>query len=112
MKYLLIIAALFLVGCETVPKKEIVTIQQPILYCPAPNWGELDRPALAIDSINNSTSAGGIAQRYRASIKQLEDYVERLTRTLQQYDATNAAYEQLRQEFVKQRTSDGFGESE
>lgn len=114
MKYttlLGIIAVLFLSGCSSAPVKlrtETVEVFRPILYCPAPNWDELGRPRLLVEKITPNMPAGEVAKHYKATVKQLEDYANRLERALQQYDSTNAAYEELRQQFLKERSMDGF----
>lgn len=108
-----ILLALLLVGCGSAPVKlrtETVEVFKPILYCPAPKWNELDRPELAIHQLttDQAQSPGEVAKHYKATVRQLEDYANRLERALQQYDSTNAAYEELRQQFLKERSMDGF----
>lgn len=107
-----LLLVLLLAGCASGPVKlrtETVEVFKPILYCPAPNWDGLDRPnPLAIEEINPSMSAGEVVKRYKASIKQLQDYADRLEKSLQKYDSTNQAYEELRKQFLEQRARDGF----
>lgn len=107
--------SIFLIGCGSNPVKlrtEVVEVHKPILYCPAPNWEEIKRPeVLPIDSITPGTPDGEVVKRYKATVKQLQDYSTRLERSLQQYDSTNAAYNELRKEFLKEKELDGFKEN-
>jgi len=100
-----------LIGCGTAPVKlrtEVQEVFKPILYCPAPNWEGLARPELAIDGIAPSASPGEVAKRYKATVRQLEDYADRLEKALDKYDTTNEAYDELRKQFMEQRAKDGF----
>lgn len=103
-----------LAGCQSAPVKlrtETVEVFKPILYCPAPNWEGIDRPIpLAIDGITPDMSAGEVAKRYKASIIQLQDYADRLEKSLEKYDSTSEAYEELKEQFLQQRQIDGFTE--
>lgn len=115
-KIIVVVFAAFLTGCfGSVPVKtrtEVVEVHKPILYCPAPNWIEIQRPnSLAIDSITPNMSDGEVVKRYKATVKQLQDYAERLELSLERYDSTNAAYEELRKEFLKEKELDGFKEN-
>lgn len=109
-----LLLAFFLVGCQTAPVKlrtETVEVFKPVLYCPAPNYEGLDRPdPLAIESITPNMEPGEVAKRYKAAIRQLQDYADRLERSLQKYDSTSEAYDELREQFMNQRARDGFGE--
>jgi len=100
------------VGCGTTAVKlrtETVEVFKPILYCPAPKWEDINRPdILPIDGISDDSSPGEVAKRYKATVKELQGYVRRLELSLEKYDATNSAYEQLRQQFLKEKTLDGF----
>lgn len=107
------ILSIILVGCggnPVKPETNVVQVSKPILYCPAPNWKELGRPTLAIDGITDTTPDGEVVKRYKAAIKQLEDYSSRLEKALQRYDATNAAYAELRKQFLEQKAKGGFKE--
>lgn len=112
MKLLGLLVVLGLVGCGSSPIKtrtETVEVFKPVLYCPSPNWNELDRPSpLAIKGITPQTSAGEVAKFYTITIIQLQEYITRLEKTLQQYDDTNQAYEELRKQFFEQQEMDGF----
>lgn len=107
VRALIIIAAIALTGCETVKlRTETVEVVRPVLYCPAPDYEALDRPAsLAIDDITPTMPAGEIAIRYKATVLQLQGYVQRLERTLDQYEDTSGALDELRQELEKQQTN-------
>jgi hypothetical protein len=100
---LVALLATMIVGCGTNSVKlrtETVEVVRPILYCPAPNREELNRPdALPIDSITSETPVGEVAVRYKATVKILQNYIKRLELSLDQYDNTNAAYEELRKQF-------------
>lgn len=107
-----LLIVLLLAGCGSSPVKlrtETVEVFKPILYCPAPNWNELDRPEpLAIDMITPDMEPGEVAKRYKATIIQLQDYADRLQRALEKYDSTNEAYKELRKQFIEDRGKDGF----
>lgn len=108
---IIIFSALLLVACGTAPVKlrtEVQEVYKPILYCPAPNWEELDRPTLLIDEVTQDMSAGEIVKRYKGTVLQLRDYAEVLRRTLEQYDSTSDAYKELQQEFEKKQKLDGI----
>lgn len=111
-KIIAMITLLLLVGCEhNGVKTEVVQQKIPILYCPAPNWEGIGRPdALATDGITNDMSAGEVVKRYKATVIQLQDYSTRLEKSLQQYDSTHEAYEQLREQFLEEQKQDGFVE--
>ena len=97
--------ALILVGCGSQPvklKTEVQYVNRPILYCPAPNWQELDRPDLAIEGITSDMSPGDVAKRYKATVKQLMDHARRLETTLRRYDKTSEAYDELREQFLSE----------
>jgi hypothetical protein len=101
----LIVSALaisFLSGCSFFPVKlrtETVEVVRPVLYCPAPNYEELARPqTLPIDAITDETSDGEVAVRYKATVKTLQQYINRLELSLEQYDDTSGALEELRKQ--------------
>lgn len=101
-----LLSVVFLSGClgwlkpKIKLRTEVQEVYRPILYCPAPDWSQLGAPELAISTINNTTEAGEVAKRYRASIKQLEDHLELMRKSLEKYDSTNEAYKELEKEFV------------
>lgn len=101
---------LSLSGCSSLKsKQEVIEVHRPILYCPAPNWEGVGRPdALATDGITEDMSAGEVVKRYKATVIQLQDYSNRLEKSLQQYDSTHEAYEQLRKQFLEEQKQDGF----
>jgi len=105
-KWIAIILAILLSGCSTPPVKlrtETVEVVKPILYCPAPDVEVLGRPStLAIDQITASTSQGEIAVLYKASMKQLIDYIDRMEQTIAQYAEFNKSYEELIKELELQ----------
>ena len=109
-----IILLALLAGCSGTPVKlrtETVEVFKPILYCPAPNWEGLDSPEpLTIEGINENTPPGEVVKRFKATVKQLQDYAERLERALEKYDTTNEAYDELKQQFLLQQKLDGFTE--
>lgn len=87
-----------LVGCGGVQKlrTETVEVVRPVLYCPAPNYEELARPeVLPIQSITPNMPAGEVALRYKATVRALQDYIQRLELSLEQYDDTSTALEAL-----------------
>jgi len=89
-----------LAGCGANPVKlrtETVEVVRPVLYCPAPNYNELARPdSLPIDSITPDMKDGEVAIRYKATVKMLQQYIQRLELGLEQYDDTSSALEELR----------------
>jgi len=100
-RWLAIPLILSLVGCSTAIKTrtETVEISRPVLYCPAVDSTELGRPAaLSIEDIRPDMPAGEIAIRYKATVRQLLDYIERLELTLEEYGKFNKSYDELRQE--------------
>lgn len=100
-KWLAIPLILLLAGCATAVKTrtETVEISRPVLYCPAVDLTELGRPtALPIADINPNMQAGEIAIRYKATVRQLLDYIERMELTLEEYGKFNKSYDELRQE--------------
>lgn len=113
---LVVLFAAILSGCGSTPVKlrtETVEVFKPILYCPAPDLQAISRPeTLAYETITNDTSPGEVVKRYKASIIQLRDYISRLETSLMKYDSTNAAYEELRKQFIEQLEKDGFESEE
>lgn len=101
-RWLILLLTLGLVGCGSVEVKtrtETVEVQRPILYCPAVDLTELARPqTLPIDSITPQTPPGEIAVRYKATLRLLLDYIERLELTIDQYGKFNKSYEDLEAE--------------
>lgn len=99
---LLLPLVLLLTGCGTTKlktKTETVTVDRPILYCPLPDYESLSRPSnLPIEAINDNTPHGEVAVAYKASVKQLLDYIERLELTLAEYERYNKSYEELLEE--------------
>jgi hypothetical protein len=77
-------------GTTTTLNTEVQEVLVPVLYCPNPTIP--DRPALAIEDINNNTSAGEIAQRYEATIVQLQGYAGELEESLEQYKDINERF--------------------
>jgi len=110
-KLTLILASLILAGCHHNPEKVVevqtVEVYRPVLYCPAPNREGLDRPlSLAYQEINDSTTSGEVVKRYKASIVQLQEYIRRLEKTVDRYDMTSMAYDQLREDYIEQARED------
>ena len=100
-RWIIIALTLSLVGCSTAIKTrtETVEVSKPILYCPAVDLTELGRPeALPIQDIHPDMPAGEIAIRYKASMKILLDYIERLELTVDEYGKFNKSYEDLQRE--------------
>lgn len=105
----ILLSAILLVACGTTPVKlrtEVQEVYKPVLYCPAPNWQELDRPTLLIDEVTQDMPAGEVVKRYKGTIIQLQGYSDRLRRTLEQYDSTSDAYEELKREFEEKQKQD------
>ena len=106
-KWIIIALTLGLFGCAQQPVKirtETVEVVKPILFCPAVDFTEIGRPeTLPIDGITSETSQGEIAVRYKATLKQLLDYINRLELTLGEYATFNKSYEELIQELELER---------
>ncbi len=100
-RWLVLPLTLALIGCSTAIKTrtETVEVSKPILYCPAVDLGELGRPeTLPIQDIHPDMPAGEIAIRYKASLRVLLDYIQRLELTLDEYGKFNKSYEDLQRE--------------
>ena len=101
-KWLILIPFLFLIGCGTQPVKtrtETVEVVKPILYCPAPEYEALGRPqSLPFSRITDNTSVGEVAVLYKASVRTLLDYIDRLEQALAQYEEFNKSYDELVEE--------------
>ena len=90
-------------GIGTNVRTETVTVERPVLWCPAPDFDALHRPqTLAIETITPSMSDGEIAVRYKATVKQLQSYVSRLEQYLLQYKKTSDELELLKQQIENQ----------
>jgi hypothetical protein len=103
MKIIIIVAILsILVGCGNKQiriRSEIQEVQVPLLYCPAPpttNQPILPIHEMSPDQLNDN---GEIVKYYKASMLVLLGYIEELETSLQSYDATNEAYDELRKQF-------------
>ena len=72
----------------------------PILYCPAPPT--ITRPDLPIHQMspNQIASSGELVKHYTATIIVLQGYAQELEQTLEQYNITNRAYDQLRDQLI------------
>jgi len=105
---IILILTLGLYGCGTQAIKtetETVEVVRPILYCPHVDMKKVDRPtSLPIDHITKDTSDGEVAKLYKATIKVLVDYTNRLELILQEYNSFNKSYEELTEE-LKQKNS-------
>ena len=101
-KWLTLIPILLLLGCGAAPVKlrtETVEVVKPILYCPAPEYEALGRPpTLPIDQITATTPQGEVAVLYKASMRALLDYIDRLEQSLAQYEEFNKSYDELVEE--------------
>ena len=80
-------------------RSEVQEVHVPLLYCPAPP--ELSQPALPIHSMTPEQllDEGEVAKHYKATVRILLGYVGELETALESYDATNEAYDELRQRF-------------
>ena len=77
-------------GCAAQPVKirtETVEVLKPVIYCPKPDTSKLNRPdRLYIEDITSDTKYGETAIKYKATVKQLIDYIDRLELLLQEYE--------------------------
>lgn len=93
---------LLLTGCAFSPPKvrtEVVNVDRPVLYCPAPDYEKIQRPkSLPTDAITPTTSDGEVAVRYKATIMVLEAYIQRLELALDGYKDTSSSLDDLRQQ--------------
>lgn len=99
-------------GCATAIKTrtETVDVVKPVLYCPAVDLTELGRPIkLPIEDIRDGMPAGEVAIRYKATVKSLLDYIQRLELTLEEYGKFNKSYDELTRELGLEN-SEGNGE--
>lgn len=86
-------------GCATMggaTKTDIQYVYKPILVCPEPP--STSRPLLLIDQLSedDKVDPGKVAQSYKATVKQMSDYIEELETIIKHYDTTSKQYEELR----------------
>lgn len=100
-----ILIIFLLSGCSMMPriKTETVEIKTPILHCPMPPAGVLERPQLPIDSIKpgDEIDPGGVVQKYKASVRALQNYSIILENTVRQYESYSKDYKQLEAELQR-----------
>ena len=84
------IISLSLVGCSLLPKPQpeiqVVTVNKPILYCPAPP--SFSYPKLIIQDLvpGDEKDPGRVVQYYKATVKQLEGEIVARDRALNAYE--------------------------
>lgn len=108
-RIIIILLLLFpIVGCDTLKnKKEIVKVNVPIMYCPTPDRVALDRPTeLYIDKIDPNTPDGDVVKYYKATVKQLQGYVNRLESVIDQYEKSSDYYKHMQKLDGDIKTSD------
>lgn len=93
----LILVGLLFTGCSTLPSRirvETVTVKVPVLYCPLPPVDATTRPGLPISEIQHGDEVdpGKVVQRYKATVKTLQNYSLRLEKVIKQYEKYNEAY--------------------
>lgn len=98
-KIIVLIFLLFLVGCGTNPivETKVQYVNKPILYCPEPP--NIEHPTLLIDKLteHDKNNHGVVAQAYKATIKQLLNYITELELIIAQYDKTSKDYKELKE---------------
>ena len=108
IKWLALLLTLGLIGCGNQPIKtrtETVEVVRPILYCPAVDLEAVARPgSLPIDTITANTPDGEVAIRYKATVKTLLDYTDRLELLLKEYNSFNKSYDELVEELNLEKT--------
>lgn len=102
IRWLILPLTLLFAGCGSVEVKtrtETVEVVRPILYCPAVDAEQAARPeVLPIESITADMPPGEVAIRYKATVKQLIDYSNRLELLLQEYSKFSKSYDELKDE--------------
>ena len=99
---ILCLCVILISGCSIFNKDRIVIqtevqeVQVPLLYCPAPP--SIVRPVLELNELTDAQFAhdGELAKAYAVTILQLIGYASELEQSLETYDGTNLAYEELR----------------
>lgn len=98
-KISILIIILLLIGCSSNPivESKIQYVNKPILYCPEPPT--VEKPILLIDNLseNDKNNPGLVAKTYKATIKQLTNYIEQLELILGQYIKTSKDYQELKE---------------
>lgn len=95
-----VVVAMVLSGCTTVQEPivetEIKYVHVPVLYSPEPP--DVNRPLLVVETLNDNSSAGEVAQAYHATVVQLLQYSKRLELVIDQYGIVSEEFKQLRSE--------------
>jgi len=94
-----LLLGIFMTGCSTMNgavKTDVKYVYKPLLVCPAPP--AMEKPLLLIDQLSeeDKKDPGKVAQAYKASVKQLTNYLNDLELVVKQYDATSKQYEELK----------------
>lgn len=87
MRWSIITIGCLLVGCNMVkPQPEIITIEKPVISCPAPN--QVPPVDLAIYQLTNDdvNDPGKVVQAYKATIIQLNSQIDQYRKALQFYE--------------------------
>lgn len=80
-------------------RTEVQQVYVPLLYCPAPP--DIMRPVLPIHALTDEDAddPGKVVVHYKATVLILEGYITELETIVNQYDKSNAEYEELRKRF-------------
>lgn len=77
--------ALLLTGCAFDQQVVYKNVEVPVLYCPMPP--DIVRPELPIGDLKpeDEKDPGLVGQKYKATVKMLEDHIKQLEEILQKY---------------------------
>jgi PBP1b-binding outer membrane lipoprotein LpoB len=100
----LIALMLLLVGCapNTVIKKEVVTVNKPVPYCPAPP-ADLPQVNLLVDTLTDADAAnpGKVGQYYKHDMYYLRKKNELLELIIEQYRVASGDLDAIKVEIDK-----------
>lgn len=100
---IIITATSLLIGCASGPAKirtDVVEQLVPVLHCPPPPDGVLQRPQLPIATITEESSPGDVAKKYKATVKSLQGYAQRLEQVVKNYDEISKKTADVQQQFA------------
>jgi hypothetical protein len=91
---IILVMSLFIVGCGTTKTiTEYRDVRTPVYIIPKPP--KESRPELAIEQVTpqQKDDLGELAKAYKLSVKQLQQYVERLEKIIDTYDKNSGEHD-------------------